>query len=163
MPSLDHAPNTTRPGQPWLALAGFVVLVVGGGVAIGVLATPGGWYASLIKPSFNPPNWIFGPVWTALYVMIAVAGWRTWRRNAVGSPMMVWWVQLILNFCWSPAFFGLRQMGLALVIIVALLAVILAFIALSWRRDRIAASLFIPYAVWVAFATLLNAAIYRLN
>ena len=146
-----------------VALLVFLVIVVGGGLLIGTFTLPGEWYAGLAKPAFNPPNWIFGPVWTVLYVPIAVVGWRTWVRDGRGSLMAIWWGQLALNFLWSPVFFGAHRIGLALADILALLAAILAFIALSWTRDRVAAWLFVPYAAWVAFASLLNAAIWQLN
>ncbi|MEW9807697.1 TspO/MBR family protein [Mesorhizobium sp. ZMM04-5] len=145
------------------AITPFVLLVVGGGLLIGAVTAPGPWYEALAKPSFNPPNWIFGPVWTVLYVLIAIAGWRVWQRDRSGAAMKLWGLQLALNFLWSPVFFSLQQVGLALVVIVALLATILAFIAAAWSVDRAAALLFVPYALWVSFATLLNAAILTLN
>jgi translocator protein len=147
----------------YLALAIFVALVLGGGTVIGLMTLPGGWYAGLAKPPFNPPNWIFAPVWTVLYIMVAVAGWRTWQRVPRSAAMMAWFVQLTLNFIWSPVFFGAHRPGAALVIVTALLAAILAFIVASWPRDRAAALLFVPYAAWVAFATVLNGAIWYLN
>ena len=147
----------------WLVLLGFLVLVLGGGLAIGFLNAPGAWYAGLAKPSFNPPGWVFAPVWTVLYVLIAVAGWRVWRQDPGGWPMRLWWLQLALNFVWSPLFFAAHRIGLALVVILLLLGVIASFIAMTWRNERLAAWLFAPYAVWVAFASVLNAAIFALN
>ncbi|HUE45770.1 MAG TPA: TspO/MBR family protein [Aestuariivirgaceae bacterium] len=149
--------------RKWVLLAAFLVLVVGGGLAIGYLTAPGEWYAQLAKPAFNPPAWVFGPAWTTLYILIAVAGWRVWRRDRGGWAMTLWWVQLGLNFAWSPMFFSAHQIGLALVIVVALFAVILAFMAATWRRVPVAALLFAPYAAWVAFASVLNASIWSLN
>ena len=146
-----------------LALILFLILVVGGGLVIGYLTTPGEWYARLTKPAFNPPGWIFGPVWTVLYVIIAVAGWRIWQRDRGGWPMKLWWAQLALNFLWTPVFFGAHQITFALVVILLMLAAILAFIATARRQDRAAAWMFLPYAAWVAFATALNAAILTLN
>jgi tryptophan-rich sensory protein len=146
-----------------LSLILFLVLVVGGGLAIGYLTAPGAWYAQLTKPAFNPPGWIFGPVWTVLYVMIAVAGWRVWQHDRANWPMKLWWTQLVLNFLWSPVFFSAHQIGLALVVILVLLAAILAFIAASWGQDRVAAWLFVPYAAWVTFASVLNGSLYLLN
>jgi tryptophan-rich sensory protein len=139
----------------------FIVLVLGGGLLIGSVSMPDGWYAALSKPSFNPPNWIFAPVWSVLYIMIAIAGARTYERG--GTGMWLWAAQLALNFAWSPAFFLLHRPALALGIIIALLLVIIGFIVERWRRDQASALLFLPYAAWVAFATLLNAAIVRLN
>ena len=145
------------------ALAFFVLLVLGGGLAIGFLTAPGDWYAQLEKPPFNPPNWLFGPVWTIIYVCIAVAGWRIWQAHRSGLAMKLWWLQLGLNFLWSPAFFAAQQIASALVIILTLLVVILAFIATSRKKAPLAAALFAPYAAWVGFASVLNAAIFLLN
>ncbi len=147
----------------YLTLALFIVLVLGGGTLIGSMTLPGAWYAGLAKPPFNPPNWIFAPVWTLLYIMVAVAGWRTWQSEPRASGMTGWFLQLALNFIWSPAFFGAHQIGAALIIVTMLLAAILAFIVMRWPRDRTAALLFVPYATWVAFATLLNGSIWILN
>lgn len=146
-----------------ISLAAFVVVVLGTGLAIGFATLPGEWYADLAKPPFNPPNWIFGPVWSALYVLIGVAGWRVWRQDRTGPAMRLWVAQLLLNYLWSPVFFGLHQIGLAMIVIVALALAIVVFIAERWRRDQVAAWLFAPYAIWVAFATLLNLALWRLN
>jgi translocator protein len=141
----------------------FLALVLGGGLALGALTVTGGWYESLAKPPFNPPNWAFGPAWTILYVLIAVAGWRTWEQARNSGAMKLWWTQMVLNFLWTPVYFGAHRIGLALIVILALLAAILAFIRASWRPDRVSAALFLPYAAWVAFATLLNASIWILN
>jgi benzodiazapine receptor len=141
----------------------FLVLVVGGGVLIGTATAPGEWYEALAKPAFNPPNWIFAPVWTILYVMIAVAGWRVWTRTHTAGAMAIWWLQLGLNFLWSPVFFTQQAIGPAFVIILALLLSIIAFISVTRRWDRVAALLFVPYAAWVAFAALLNGSILVLN
>jgi len=146
-----------------ISLALFLVLVVGGGLSIGYLTEPGEWYAQLAKPTFNPPGWVFGPVWTALYILIAITGWRLWRRDRGGWPMKLWWAQLTLNFSWSPVFFSAHEIGLAFAVILLLLAVLVAFIVATWRRDRLAACLFIPYALWVVFASALNASIFALN
>jgi tryptophan-rich sensory protein len=144
-------------------LAAFIFAVVGMGFAIGATNLPGAWYAGLIKPSFNPPNWVFAPVWSLIYILIAVAGWRTWEHDRKGVPMGLWAAQLLLNFAWSPSFFTAHRVGLALAIIIAMLILIATFIVTRWRADRFAALLFLPYAGWVAFAALLNASIWRLN
>jgi len=154
-----------------LGLAGFLALcfaVAGAGGAI-TATSVGDWYQALAKPAFNPPDWVFGPVWTLLYALIAVAGWRVWRvrgwtRNgALSAELLAWSVQLGLNLCWSFVFFGARLIGAALIEIVVLLAAIAVTARLFQRVDRVAAWLLAPYAVWVAFATLLNAALWRLN
>jgi len=147
----------------WLSLSLFLLLVVGGGFVSGFVAAPGQWYADLVKPSFNPPPWLFGPVWTGLYVLVAIAGWRVWQRERGGPAMVAWWVQLAFNFLWSPVFFLARNLLLALVIVTFMLAMILTFIGLGRRLDPVAAWLFVPYAAWVAFAGVLNAAIWWLN
>lgn len=125
-----------------------------------------GWYASLRKPSFNPPNWVFAPVWTVLYAMIAVSGWLVWRRvgwAGAGLPMAWWFAQLILNAVWTPLFFGAHLVGLALAIILSLLAAIIGTIMVFRRHHALAAAMLVPYAAWVAFATVLNWSIWRLN
>jgi translocator protein len=149
--------------QKRLPLLFFILLVVGGGLTIGFFTAPGDWYAQLAKPPFNPPNWLFAPVWTAIYLLIAIAGWRTWQRNRASWPMKLWWIQLILNFIWSPIFFAAQRIDLALLVILLLLLSILGFIVATWRLDRMASWLFVPYAVWVSFASLLNASILILN
>jgi Tryptophan-rich sensory protein (mitochondrial benzodiazepine receptor homolog) len=141
----------------------FVALVLGGGLIIGFATAPGAWYAALGKPPFSPPNWIFAPVWSTLYIIIAIAGWRVWREGRNNSPMKLWWGQLALNFVWSPIFFSGRRIGIALGVIVLLLMTIIGFIMITWRWDRIVSLLFAPYAVWVAFASVLNGAIWLLN
>ena len=148
--------------QP-LALIGFIALVFCGGLLMGLSNPPGQWYAELIKPSFNPPNWIFGPVWSVLYIMIGIAGWRAWRLGARGPLALVWWCQLGLNFLWSPVFFSLHRIDLALAVILLLLSAILTFIYLGWGKDRLAALLMLPYGAWVSFASALNASILVLN
>ena len=160
MADIDDANVMKRPAA---TLVLFLVLVVGGGLAMGATNLPGGWYAGLTKPWFNPPNWIFGPAWTALYVLIAIAGWRTFQRSAAGTAMLIWWAQLAFNFSWSPVFFRAHLTLAALCVIAAMFVLIIAFIAVQWRRDRVSALLFVPYAMWVGFAASLNAAIYLLN
>ena len=164
---MEPARNAERVREA-VALLGFVVLCLAVAAAGGaVTATSvGTWYAGLAKPAFNPPNWVFGPVWTALYLMMAFAGWRVWRRRGardVRAALGAWALQLALNLVWSLVFFGARLIGAALAEIVLLLAVILATAVLFWRIDRVAGALFVPYAAWVAFATALNTALWRLN
>ena len=141
----------------------FLVAAVGIGLLIGATNLPGQWYANLSKPSFNPPNWVFPPTWTVLYILIAVAGWRTWLQERNGLALQLWFVQMLLNFSWSPVFFGLHHMALGLAIILALLAAIVGFISVQARENRTAALLFVPYAAWVAYAATLNFALLRLN
>jgi translocator protein len=155
-----------RPGEPskrYGVFVLFIVFVIFAGAVVGTQAGPGGWYVTLKKPSFNPPSWVFGPVWTLLYAMIAVAGWRTFCRDAKSFAFRLWCLQMLLNFAWSPTFFRAQAPGIALVVIVAMLLTIVAFIVRTWREDRTSSFLFMPYAAWVSFATVLNAALVWLN
>jgi tryptophan-rich sensory protein len=142
------------------------VLTLGVGAVSGIATAHSidGWYATLAKPSFNPPNDIFGPVWTTLYVLMGVAAWRVWRHVSLNNKaMLLFFVQLALNFAWSFIFFEAHAIAFALAEIVVLLFLILVTMAGFWRIDRFAGLLFVPYAAWVAFATALNAAIWQLN
>ena len=154
--------------QDWFWLAPFVaavalVMVLGGTVTAPAI---GDWYVGLNRPPWTPPNWLFAPVWTALYLMMAVAAWLVWRQRRgtrVGPPLALWGLQLALNLAWSYVFFGLRNPMLALIDIFALLVLILATFVLFWPVRRLAGWLLVPYIVWVGYATALNYAIWRLN
>lgn len=146
----------------------FLVICFGVSVAGGAAtaSSVGTWYQALQKPPFNPPDWLFAPVWTVLYVMMAVAGWRVWRKHGLRgarAAMALFGIQLALNLAWSFVFFGYLLIGAALIEIVVLLVAIVLTTILLWRRDRFAGVLFIPYAGWVAFATALNFALWQLN
>lgn len=144
-------------------LVGFVLLVVVVGGVIGAGNLPDAWYTGLAKAPWNPPNWVFGPAWFLLYVLIGIAGWRTFLRAPRSVEMALWVGQLLLNWAWSPTWFTLHAIWPAYAIIVAMFVLIVGFIVLSWRRDRLAAWLFVPYALWVAFASTLNLAVALLN
>lgn len=150
-------------GQWWM-LAGFVAAVVVT-AGIGVLGVDGtsAEYRSLEQPAWAPPSWLFGPVWTALYAMIALAGWLAWRRAGFGPALTVYAVQLGLNAIWTPLFFGAGRYGLALLDIALLWVLIGVTVALFWRIWRPAALLLVPYWAWVSYATALNASIWYLN
>jgi len=161
-----------------MALAGFLAatfLVAGISTTFTVSAIPT-WYATLAKPSFNPPNSIFGPVWTLLYALMAVAAWLVWRLPDVpfrrGVPgvlgkrrVALFWfgIQLIANFLWSFVFFGHRQLGLSVVEIAFLWVAVAVTMLLFFRLRQAAGWLFVPYLAWVSFASVLNFAIWRLN
>ena len=151
-----------------LALAGFVagcLAIAGLGGAVTSLSV-GGWYQGLTKPPFNPPDQVFAPVWTALYLMMAVAAWRVWRHRESrgrGRGLVLFALQLALNLLWSCLFFGLMAVGAALVEIVVLWVAIVATAAAFGHIDRAAGWLMVPYAAWVLFAAVLNAAIWWLN
>ena len=149
--------------RPWVAYAAFVTVVFALGGLIGTQSLPDAWYQSLAKPFFNPPNWVFGPVWGILYVMIGVAGARTFLREPRGLAMGIWALQMLLNWAWSPTWFTLHLLWPAFAVISAIFVLILAFIGTSWRADRTSALLFMPYALWVAFAGSLNLSIALLN
>lgn len=146
-----------------LTYALFIVAVVACGLLIGINNIPGEWYQSLQKPPFNPPNWIFAPVWTTLYIIIGFVGARIFLRYPRSHAMRFWGAQMVFNFAWSPLFFGFHEIALALIVILALLISVYSFIAVSWRQDRLSTWLFVPYAAWVSFATLLNGSILLLN
>ncbi|WP_422014968.1 TspO/MBR family protein [Reyranella sp.] len=155
-------------GRDLLALALFVgiCLAIGGLGGAVTASSVAEWYPTLNKPSFNPPNWVFGPVWTTLYVMMGIAAWRVWRaveRDTARGPLAVFALQLAVNLGWSIAFFGLRDPGLAVVVIVVLDLLVLATALMFRRIDGLAALLLVPYLAWIAFATILNVAVWRLN
>ena len=160
MPSTS--PDRRSP-RSLLLLAAFILVVIGVGGLIGANNVPGPWYQGLQKPWFNPPSWVFAPAWTTLYLLIAIAGWRTFLRDRSGSAMKLWVVQMLLNWAWSPVFFGLHLPWPAFGVIVALWLAIVAFIVTSQRTDRISGWLFAPYLAWVSFAALLNVSIAVLN
>ena len=159
-------------GNPWggralLALVGFIGLpllagAVGGGVTAANIAS---WYANLPHPPGTPPDWVFAPVWTTLYVLMGVAAWRVWRVPLAGQlrALRLWGWQLLANALWTPAFFGLHSPGLALAIMLVLLVLLARCIAAMARLDRLAAALLLPYAAWSCYAAYLNAGFLWLN
>jgi translocator protein len=145
-----------------LSLVVFLCIALGGGLLIGTTNQPGAWYEGLTKPWFNPPNWVFGPAWTLLYILIAIAGWLVWRRRDSRS-LTVWGLQMALNFAWTPIFFGAQMLGTALIVSFAMLAAAIAFAVVAQGVDRRASLLFLPYIAWLIYATCLNAALWQLN
>jgi tryptophan-rich sensory protein len=124
------------------------------------------WYEGLSKPAWTPPNWLFGPVWGVLYLLIAVAAWLVWRESGLAGaavPLGLFGVQLILNAAWSWIFFGRHEIGLALMDIVLLWTAILATMIAFWRLNAVSGYLMVPYLLWVSFASALNLALWRLN
>jgi benzodiazapine receptor len=158
-----------RPRRGWwklivlLAIV-FAVAAVGAGVTSPKLAT---WYGGLNKPAFNPPAWVFGPVWAVLYLLMAVAAWRVWEADAEAAEKrgaLAWFaIQLALNALWTPVFFGLQRPVSGLIVMLVLMAAVAATLSRFYRVDRVAGLLLVPYLAWVAFATVLNAAIVGLN
>lgn len=149
----------------WIVLAGFLVLCQAVGILSGYATSTSvtTWFPTLVKPSWNPPPWIFAPVWTVLYVMMAVAAWLVWLRPEPKGALILWGSQLALNFAWSFLFFGARSPALGLICIVAMWLAIAATIFAFALKSRTAAFLMVPYLMWVSFATALNASIWTLN
>ena len=161
-PPPAHRPS---PLRQTVALAGWVVLCFGA-AASAAFGSPGHWYAELNKPAWNPPGWIFGPVWSALYLSMAVAAWLVWReggwrrqRRALGLFLVQW----ALNFLWTPLFFGLHRTGLAFAEILLLWLAIAATTVAFWRIRKAAGALLVPYLAWVSFAAVLNGVLWRMN
>ena len=122
------------------------------------------WYQTLQRPAYNPPDWVFGPVWSVLYLSMAIAAWLVWHRSRGASgPLRIFAVQLALNITWSALFFGLRNPGAAFAEILLLWAAILATVFAFFRQSRLASGLLLPYLIWVTFAAALNFSIWRLN
>jgi translocator protein len=140
-----------------------LALLVGGAASLFTAPAIPAWYAGLNTPEFTPPDWLFAPVWTALYVLMGVAASRVWKITGFGTAIAFWTAQLALNFLWSAIFFSLHQIGSALVEMGALWLTIAATLILFARRDRIAGLLFVPYLAWVSFAFALNLAIWQRN
>lgn len=157
----------TKSAQ-WIGLLVFVIICLGA-AGLGASATTpqiDGWYKTLNKPSWNPPSYVFGPVWTTLYVMMAIAAWRVWKQaglKAARAPLTLFAIQLVLNVAWSWIFFGMHQIGWALVDIGVLWLAILATTLLFFNRSKTAGALMVPYLAWVSFASLLNFTIWKLN
>jgi len=165
MPMRDRSKLVRDAGFAAVAIAAVAAASIVGQIATTPNLAP--WYAALNKPAFNPPNWIFAPVWSALYVLMAFAAWRILRRERAlrgrGLALGFFFAQLALNAAWSWMFFGAHSPGLGLLNIGPQLAAILATIGLFHRLDRFAAWCLVPLAAWVAFAGVLNFAIWRLN
>jgi benzodiazapine receptor len=148
-----------------LALVGFVGLCLLVGAAEAALSSRAvqGWYLSLTQPPGTPPAWVFGPIWTVLYIMIGVAGWMVWRHASGVRPLRLWGWQLAANAAWTPAFFGLHSPVLALAVSVVLLGLIVLTIRAFWRLCRPAGWLMLPYLAWSCYATYLSAGFWWMN
>lgn len=157
--------ETRRLSQRLASLFIFIVLCFSV-AASGAFFPPDDWYAGLTRPAYAPPNWVFGPVWTVLYLMIAISGWLVWTSPVSPSKrtaLIAFTLQLLLNAAWSAIFFGLHQPGWSLVEICLLWTAILTTILLFRRHSTTAAALLIPYLAWVSFATVLNFGFWSLN
>jgi tryptophan-rich sensory protein len=165
---LEPTSDRSKASRDLLGLFALILLClavsgIGGAITATSVDT---WYQALQKPPFNPPDWVFAPVWTTLYILMGIAAWRVWRLRsfeATGKALAAFVVQLGLNLAWSFLFFGLQRIDLALVEIVILLCAIITNTIMFWRIDRLAGLLFVPYAAWVTYATVLNASLLLLN
>lgn len=173
---MSAAGDSVQIKSPWrpsvvrqiAGLTGFIVVCFTS-AGLGAAATSssvGGWYQTLVKPDWNPPDWLFGPVWSLLYLMMAVSGWLVWRRHGWSGSRtgLIWFVvQLSLNLLWSFVFFGMQRPGLALIEILALWLSIVATCVTFHDKSRNAAILLLPYLAWTSFAVFLNFTIWKLN
>lgn len=154
--------------QFWpLAISIIITLAIAGVASYFTVPQIPGWYSTLQKPGFNPPNWLFGPVWTVLYIMIAIAAYLVWQRRNhsvdYANARNTYFLQLLFNFLWSIVFFGMHQIFAALAIITLLWVSIIVNIYFFGKMSKVAAWLLVPYLLWVSFASLLNFSIYVLN
>jgi translocator protein len=156
--------STNRPAKRNLLIhVAAVVVIVAVGAGIGLSIGPDEWFASLAKPSFNPPALLFAPVWTTLYVLIGIAFARLYLRAPQSGAMKAWIVQMLLNWSWTPLWFCLHLMWAAFAVIVALWIAIVSFIVLARKTDPVSAMLFLPYLAWVSFAGFLNFTLAMMN
>jgi translocator protein len=161
----DSIITPTESPSRYPALIGWLLLCFGA-ATLGSFFSPGDWYAALNKPSWNPPGWLFGPVWSALYTMMAVAIWLVWQQGGWGrqrKPMLIFLLQLALNALWSPLFFGLQRPGWAFAEILLLWLAIVATLIAFRSLNRWAMWLLVPYLAWVSFAAVLNFTLWQLN
>lgn len=149
--------NRTKLGLVLWILTAFAA------AAIGSLYGPGEWYRALNKPSFNPPNWIFAPVWSCLYLLMGIAAWGVWKKNGFCAAHGFWFTQLVLNGLWSWLFFGLHRPDLSFYDILLLNAAITGTTIGFWRIQPWTGGILLPYQAWVLFASVLNYELWRLN
>ena len=164
--SSARTPGSGGPLSLVLVLVGFVGLCLLVGVASSALTAPAvrGWYLSLARPPGTPPDAVFAPVWTALYMLLGIAAWLVWRCGGRGqAPLRLWGWQLAVNALWSPVFFVLHSPGAALAVILVLVGLIVLTLRAFWRVRRAAGWLLVPYLAWVCYATYLNAGFWWLN
>lgn len=157
--------NSFRQTLGLMVIAAICLAVAGIGSSF-MPSAPSEWFTTLNKPSWNPPNWVFGPVWSLLYLMMAVAAWLVWRQlgwRGAALPLALFAVQLLLNGAWTGMFFGLRRPWIAFAEIVLLWCAILATLLSFWRVTPVAGWLMIPYLAWVSFAAVLNLTLARMN
>lgn len=168
MSDVSRAPSVLSPVAQAGGLAVFLIICFAAAAIGGIVTGPAidGWYETLEKPSWQPPAWLFGPVWTVLYLLMAIAAWLVWRQagaRAASVPLTLFATQLVLNVAWSWIFFGLQRPGWAVLELIVLWLAIAATALAYYRRSKLAAVLMLPYIAWVTFAGVLNFTIWRLN
>lgn len=154
--------KSPSPPRQALALAGFIAVTFCAPL-LGIFAQPDQWYATLTKPAWNPPSWIFGPMWSLLYLLMAVAAWLVWRRAGWQRALWIYFIQLALNAAWTPIFFGAHQIGWALLEIIVMWFAILLTMRAFFPISKAAGWMLAPYLAWVSFAAFLNFTLWRLN
>lgn len=160
-----HDPSPRRQFIALIIFLGLVAAVSGLG-SLFTMSGMDGWYESLEQPDWQPPDWLFGPVWSVLYLGIGVAAWLVWRARGIADarvPLAIWGIQLALNLLWTAIFFGLEQPGIASIEIVVLWVAILATIVAFWPISKLAAIILVPYLAWVTYAGALTISIWQLN
>ena len=146
----------------WLLFAVFLAACMAAGTT-GAMFEPGPWYRSIAKPRWTPPDWLFPVAWFVLYICMSLAAMRVAMTPEAGLALALWALQIALNTLWTPIFFGLKRMGAALVVIVALWLTVAATLVAFWQVDTIAGALFVPYLAWVTVAGALNLSVWWLN
>ena len=147
----------------FITLILFILIVQGVGGGLAFLFPADQWHADLVKPVYNPPNYLFGIVWPILFTLIAIAGWRVFTSEGNTPGWSLWVLQMVLAWAWTPIFFGAHMIFWGMVVIGILVIVIVRFIAVTWPHDKLASLCMVPYAAWVSFAFALNAGIWWLN
>jgi len=165
MEAAQKFPSRRSATSSALALIGWLTLSFAT-AGLGIFFRPDLWFAALQKPVWNPPGWLFGPVWTALYTIMAIAAWLVWRRGGFagqGIALSLFLIQLFFNALWSPLFFGWHQPELAFADIGLLWLTLLGTVIAFWKVRPLAGALLLPYLAWVTFAGALNYSIWQLN
>lgn len=165
MTSEPIAPSTNASPRQIIPLVGWLAFCFSAS-ASAVFVSTEGWYAQLQKPEWNPPAWVFAPIWSTLYVMMAISAWLVWRDGGwrkQGRALGLFLVQWLLNALWTPLFFGMHLTGVALIEIALLWLVLATTLWTFWRVNKLAGALLVPYLAWVSVATVLNFTIWRLN
>ena len=149
-----------------IILATYVISIPASIITIPSVAT---WYVDIVKPSFNPPNWVFGPVWTTLYALMSIAVWNVWndlkstKLNYAKKVITIYFIHLLVAASWSYIFFGIHRIALAAFVIVCILAFIISLMRIYWKINKVSFYLMIPYLLWSSYALLLNITIWKLN